>query len=205
MNSSQHSGWSQDPCQLLSPHVYLASDKCASLLSKLANKTIENGSSSEVQGLVDVTMVDSNELLLNSSVFNLTGADYDSWPIDSDSELVGLIETMIKNNNFSLDNLSDEFHNAFDYKQNIRNAFIILMYVLIFLVSLLGNFMVCYIIVTNRKLHTFTNCFIANLSVSDLLMTLINLPFGVARLLLDQWPFGSFMCKCLPFIQATSV
>ncbi|XP_054157278.1 G-protein coupled receptor 83-like [Oppia nitens] len=54
-------------------------------------------------------------------------------------------------------------------------------------------------------MRTVTNYYIANLSFSDLLMTLINIPFNTARLLLNDWPFGQLLCKCVPFIQACSV
>lgn len=99
-------------------------------------------------------------------------------------------------------NLYDELYRNENY---VRLLMVIFAYSIIFFISLFGNLMVCHIIITNRKLHTFTNCFIANLSVSDLLMTLINVPFGVTRIVLDSWPFGSFFCSFLPFIQATSV
>lgn len=104
-----------------------------------------------------------------------------------------------------LEQLMRLYESTYRSEENIRMLLVTFAYSIIFFVSLFGNLMVCHIIITNRKLHTFTNCFIANLSVSDLVMTLINVPFGVTRIVLDSWPFGSFFCSFLPFIQATSV
>lgn len=116
-----------------------------------------------------------------------------------------LMEKVSKFNSTSLKNISEQYKNAYHQQEMVRDIVIIIAYTIISVISLFSNLMVCHIIATNRKMHTITNCFIANLCVSDLLIALINIPFGVARLLLDQWPFGSFFCKFLPFIQATSV
>lgn len=104
-----------------------------------------------------------------------------------------------------LENITRLYEETYRQQNKLRALTVIFAYSIIFFISLFGNLMVCHIILSNRKLHTFTNYFIVNLSVSDLLMTLVNVPFGVARLLLHDWPFGDVMCKCLPFIQAVSV
>ncbi|GFU38258.1 substance-K receptor [Nephila pilipes] len=54
-------------------------------------------------------------------------------------------------------------------------------------------------------MRSSTYVFIANLALSDFLMTVLNIPFNVARILLDDWPFGSFMCSFVPLVQVTSV
>lgn len=128
-----------------------------------------------------------------------------------DAHDFNLTQLFLSTTNFSdsemmaMANISRLYSERFQQEENVKRLLTIVAYSVIFFISLFGNLMVCHIIITNRKLHTFTNCFIANLSVSDLLMTLVNVPFGTARLLLENWPFGSFLCKCLPFIQTTSV
>ncbi|XP_068247224.1 uncharacterized protein [Palaemon carinicauda] len=86
-----------------------------------------------------------------------------------------------------------------------RMVIIILVYSILIAISLFGNLLVCHVVLRTRRLHTLTNTFLANLAVSDLLMTALNIPFNVARVLLDDWPFGSFMCSMVPFVQVTSV
>lgn len=78
-------------------------------------------------------------------------------------------------------------------------------YALIIITSILGNFLVCYVIIKMRRMHTVTNLFILNLAVSDLLITCLNIPFSLVRLLMDDWPLGSVLCQLLPFVQVTAV
>ncbi|GIY64683.1 substance-K receptor [Caerostris extrusa] len=54
-------------------------------------------------------------------------------------------------------------------------------------------------------MRSSTYVFIANLALSDFMMTVLNIPFNVARILLNDWPFGSFMCSFVPLVQITSV
>lgn len=82
---------------------------------------------------------------------------------------------------------------------------LILAYSLLFAISLFGNILVCHVIFIHRRMWTVTNFFIANLAVADLLVTCINVPFNIARNLLDEWPFGSVMCHLLNFSLMVSV
>lgn len=86
-----------------------------------------------------------------------------------------------------------------------KNIVVITLYSVIFVISLFGNILVCYVIFSKRKMKTVTNYYIANLTISDIMMTLVNIPFHIARNLLDDWPFGDTLCKLVPFIQAISV
>ncbi|GFY41249.1 probable G-protein coupled receptor 83 [Trichonephila inaurata madagascariensis] len=82
---------------------------------------------------------------------------------------------------------------------------IIIFYSLIILISIFGNLLVCNIVAQNRKMRSSTYVFIANLALSDFLTTVLNIPFNIARILFDHWPFGSFMCSFVPLVQVTSV
>ena len=90
-------------------------------------------------------------------------------------------------------------------ERTTRNVIIICFYCSIVLVSLFGNLLVCYVIFKKKRMRTETNLLMANLTVSDILMTVINIPFNVARILLDDWPFGSTLCVLVPLVQVTSV
>ncbi|XP_054157482.1 G-protein coupled receptor 83-like [Oppia nitens] len=78
-------------------------------------------------------------------------------------------------------------------------------YSLIILVSLIGNLIVLRVIFGKQRSLTTTNILIANLAVADLLMTVMNIPFNIARILLDNWPFGQILCVLVPLIQSISV
>ncbi|KAI1294224.1 putative G-protein coupled receptor 83 [Halotydeus destructor] len=89
--------------------------------------------------------------------------------------------------------------------QNTKYMFIILAYSLIILVSFFGNSFVVGICFGKRRMRTTVNIFIGNLALSDLLMTVFNIPFTSARFFMDNWIFGQFLCQVVPFVQATSV
>lgn len=84
------------------------------------------------------------------------------------------------------------------------NLLTILSYSLIVIISFLGNLLVCRVCLF-RENRTTTNCLIASLAFSDLLMTLLNIPFNVVRLLMNNWIFGQFLCIAVPFIQVMAV
>lgn len=88
-----------------------------------------------------------------------------------------------------------------DIKLGDRKWFKILKYTLysmIFVVSLVGNFMVCYVVSRRLKLKTVTNYLIMNLALADLLYTLcIPLDIYASENTERNWPYGSFMCRVL--------
>lgn len=73
------------------------------------------------------------------------------------------------------------------------------------IISIFANIFVCYVIAKNRHMHTVTNLFIANMAISDLLLTFINVPLNIARNLMSEWTLGSFLCHLLNFSLMVSV
>ena len=82
---------------------------------------------------------------------------------------------------------------------------LVVAYGLVVVISLFGNSLVCNIIYKTRRMHTVTNLFIANLALSDLLITVFNIPFTVARNVMNQWVFGNVLCQLVNFILMCSV
>lgn len=52
----------------------------------------------------------------------------------------------------------------------------ILAYLFIFLLCMVGNILVCLIVLENRRMRTVTNLFILNLAISDLLVGIFCIP-----------------------------
>ena len=95
--------------------------------------------------------------------------------------------------------LSEHYDNSF---YRMTNVLIIIPYLLIVIISFIGN---AFVVRVCFKHQTTTNLLIGSLATSDLLMTVFNIPFNVARLLLDHWPFGQVLCFLVPFVQAMVV
>ncbi|XP_066496301.1 G-protein coupled receptor 83-like [Tiliqua scincoides] len=85
-------------------------------------------------------------------------------------------------------------------------ALLVAAYALIIAVSLLGNALVCHVVVgKNRRLCSATSLFIVNLAVADLMITLLNTPFTLVRFVSSTWIFGKVMCHVSRFVQYCSV
>ncbi|XP_014856501.1 C-C chemokine receptor type 5 isoform X1 [Poecilia latipinna] len=67
------------------------------------------------------------------------------------------------------------------------------LYVIFFLLGLLGNSLVIWVIACGVRLRSMTDVCLVNLAIADLLMV-CSLPF-LAHQARDQWQFGDAMCK----------
>jgi tachykinin-like receptor len=54
-------------------------------------------------------------------------------------------------------------------------------------------------------MRTVTNYFLVNLSVSDLLMSLLNCTFNFIFMLNSDWPFGAMYCTVNNFVANVTV
>ncbi|XP_037660960.1 neuropeptide FF receptor 1 isoform X2 [Choloepus didactylus] len=81
----------------------------------------------------------------------------------------------------------------------------IVAYVLIFLLCMVGNALVCFVVLRNRHMRTVTNTFILNLAVSDLLVGIFCMPTTLVDNLITGWPFDNATCKMSGLVQGMSV
>ncbi|KAM4623608.1 pyroglutamylated RF-amide peptide receptor [Polymixia lowei] len=81
----------------------------------------------------------------------------------------------------------------------------VIMYAIIFVLALVGNSLVVYIVVKKRAVQTATNIFICSLAVSDLLITFFCIPFTLLQNISSEWLGGVLVCKTVPFVQTTAI
>uniref|UniRef100_G1KW62 G-protein coupled receptors family 1 profile domain-containing protein n=1 Tax=Anolis carolinensis TaxID=28377 RepID=G1KW62_ANOCA len=101
-------------------------------------------------------------------------------------------------------------HSLFFHFETCQPSFpavflLITAYAIVTLVGLLGNFCLIVIIGKQKESQNVTNILIANLSVSDILICVMCIPFTAAYTLMDYWVFGEAMCKMNNFVQSMSV
>lgn len=60
--------------------------------------------------------------------------------------------------------------------------------------AITGNALVIIAFITNRKLRKPSGCYVTNLAAADLCMSLVGIPFYVATVILNKWPFGEYFC-----------
>ncbi|XP_037614529.1 cholecystokinin receptor type A [Sebastes umbrosus] len=109
--------------------------------------------------------------------------------------------------NFGIRNLSEceseqePSHEIKDINQTVR----ILLYSLIFLLSVLGNSLIIVVLVRNRRMRTVTNLFLLSLAISDLMVSLFCIPFTLIPNLMRDFIFGTGMCKLVMYFMGVSV
>ncbi|XP_062987700.1 neuropeptide FF receptor 1 [Elgaria multicarinata webbii] len=84
-------------------------------------------------------------------------------------------------------------------------AMFIVAYVFIFFMCMIGNMLVCFIVLKNRQMRTVTNIFILNLAISDVLVGIFCMPTTLVDNLITGWPFDVIMCKMSGLVQGMSV
>ena len=89
--------------------------------------------------------------------------------------------------------------------ESIRNTCVVVMFSMIFVVSLFGNMFVVWASVRERRTRSTVNVFIGNLAVSDLLMTILNIPMAGSRLIRPDWIFGAIFCQFNAFLQSVFI
>ena len=93
-----------------------------------------------------------------------------------------------------------------------RNIFIITVYCVIMFVSVLGNSLVLAVVYRNenKRMRTTTNYFIVNMSCSNLLMTVCNIPLIITGLapehnFLMEGTLGMILCKLTTLLFCKSI
>ncbi|XP_062866552.1 cholecystokinin receptor-like [Trichomycterus rosablanca] len=81
----------------------------------------------------------------------------------------------------------------------------ILLYSLIFLLSVFGNLLIIVVLIVNKRMRTVTNSFLLSLAVSDLMMAVFCMPFTLIPNLLEDFIFGAVMCKTVAYFMGISV
>lgn len=76
----------------------------------------------------------------------------------------------------------------------------ILLYSLIFLLSVFGNLLIIVVLVANKRMRTVTNSFLLSLAISDLMMAVFCMPFTLIPNLLEDFIFGAAMCKIVAYL-----
>lgn len=84
-------------------------------------------------------------------------------------------------------------------------AVFIILYEIVSLLGIVGNAIVCYIVLGHARMRTVTNYFIVNLAVSDLSMAVMCVTFTLYATLYMTWPFGTIMCHLVYYVQNVSV
>ena len=74
---------------------------------------------------------------------------------------------------------------------------------IIFLVGVLGNVLVCTVVIKTRSMRTTTNCYLVSLAVADTITLITSVPQEVLsyHILAGKWVWGSVGCTLMIYLQ----
>lgn len=78
---------------------------------------------------------------------------------------------------------------------------IFVVYIAVFFIGLVGNFLVCFVVYRVKTMQTVTNTFIVNLAAGDFMVILICLPPTLLWDTWETWFFGYELCKLVLYLQ----
>ncbi|XP_073831532.1 tyramine receptor II isoform X2 [Musca autumnalis] len=73
-------------------------------------------------------------------------------------------------------------------------ALVVAIFMLLILVTVVGNTLVILAVLTTRRLRTVTNCFVLNLAITDWLVGTCVMPPAVMVYIVGSWRFGWILC-----------
>ncbi len=89
------------------------------------------------------------------------------------------------------------------------SAFILVLtvlYSLLIVTSLVSNPLLIYVLLVRRKAQIkLIDIFVANLSLSDLFLTVFNIPLSLVIYFSDKWPFGTLLCQLATYSTSCSI
>ncbi|VDD83286.1 unnamed protein product [Mesocestoides corti] len=131
-----------------------------------------------------------------------------SWSLAGDESLSQLDEYLLQQIlSQSLEAVEHRRRSVVDIAKNSVHIRVVicLIYAVIFVLGILGNSLVVYVILRKQEMRSITNLFLINLAISDILMTLLATPFTPAIVFLEEWSFHLVLCKLLPMVMAVTV
>ena len=92
------------------------------------------------------------------------------------------------------------YSDSFELLSSWTETCIVTPYVIVTALSIICNIVIVIVILNNNKLRTTHNYLIANLAVSDLLLTIFCVPSTLLMILNEsRWTLGLLLCKVSQF------
>ncbi|CAG5108616.1 Similar to Npffr2: Neuropeptide FF receptor 2 (Mus musculus) [Cotesia congregata] len=109
------------------------------------------------------------------------------------------------NSSLEIEKISELLDNFYKSLQNDADYFLISLYIPTIVVAVTANLIVITVVVKYQHMRSITNYFVVNLSIADLLVTLICMPMSVSQAISIIWNYGEIMCKLFYYLQGVAV
>jgi hypothetical protein len=80
-----------------------------------------------------------------------------------------------------------------------------LAYFLVSFISVMGNFLIIFVVIKNKAMHNVTNYFIGNLALVDIIISVFSTPFQFQAAMLQRWIWSPVLCKLGPFSTSLNI
>ena len=156
-------------------------------------------------------------------MFNYSGIDVDISLRSLQLQSLHLVneptmDNIVKSDNLTNDNkvlcvnasLSDcesivsEYRNDHWFSPPME-ALLIFFYSSVMVLGILGNSLVCYVVIKFKHLQQSRNILILNLAICGIIMCAASMPFSLVRLTLKNWHLVDVMCRISPTLQTIDV
>ncbi|TKS67096.1 Cholecystokinin receptor CCK-XLR [Collichthys lucidus] len=117
----------------------------------------------------------------------------------------GALNVSLETTNISYGNVSTLLTPQRAKQKDGDHTLRILLYSLIFILSVIGNLLIIVVLTVNKRMRTVTNTFLLSLAVSDLMMAIFCMPFTLIPSILKDFIFGAAMCKIVSYLMGISV
>ncbi|XP_029675448.1 QRFP-like peptide receptor isoform X2 [Formica exsecta] len=104
-----------------------------------------------------------------------------------------------------MDLMTDIMWDFYEKFNGDTNYLLIILYVPVMALAVTANILVITVVFKYHYLRSVTNYFVVNLSVADLLVTIICMPVAVSQAVSMAWSHGELMCKLSSYLQGVAV
>ncbi|CAB3367106.1 Hypothetical predicted protein [Cloeon dipterum] len=87
----------------------------------------------------------------------------------------------------------------------VAESIFMVVYAVLIMTGLATNVAVIFAIARRSKIQTPRNLYIINLTVSDISLCLVCMPFTLVNLISKQWTMGETLCKLVPTLQGANI
>lgn len=88
---------------------------------------------------------------------------------------------------------------------HVTELILIVIYAFLIIAGLSANLIVSFVVARRPQMHTARNLYIVNLTISDMTLCVICMPFTLVAILRRQWTLGLTLCKLVPVVQGTNI
>ncbi|XP_054260218.1 neuropeptide Y receptor type 1-like [Macrosteles quadrilineatus] len=110
--------------------------------------------------------------------------------------------------NFSVSEALKILREHVSHDQNVNHTtemILIFVYTLLIISGLSANLIISFVVARKTQMHSPRNIYIVNLTISDMSLCVVCMPFTVISIVQRHWDLGLNLCKLVPALQGANI